>query len=65
MHFPWNGMETELDSESCPSPARVDGGVCVAVGAQATSILSAALGRMLILLGSGSVVDMVLGAAGR
>jgi predicted permease len=38
----------------------------VALGAQAKEILSAALGRMLILLGSGSVVGMVLGvAAGR
>ena len=35
----------------------------VALGAQAKQILSAALGRMLILLGSGSVVGIVLGAA--
>jgi predicted permease len=33
----------------------------VALGAQAKQILSAALGRMLILLGSGSVVGIVLG----
>jgi predicted permease len=35
----------------------------VALGAQAKQILSAALGRMLILLGSGSVVGMLLGVA--
>jgi len=35
----------------------------VALGAQAKKILSAALGRMLIVLGSGSVVGMVLGVA--
>jgi ABC-type antimicrobial peptide transport system permease subunit len=35
----------------------------IALGAQAKQILSAALGRMLILLGSGSVVGIVLGAA--
>jgi ABC-type antimicrobial peptide transport system permease subunit len=35
----------------------------VALGAQAKQILSAALGRMLILLGTGSVVGMVLGVA--
>jgi predicted permease len=35
----------------------------VALGAQAKQILSAALGRMLILLASGSVVGMVLGMA--
>jgi predicted permease len=35
----------------------------VALGAQAKQILSAALGRMLILLGSGSVVGLVLGVA--
>jgi ABC-type antimicrobial peptide transport system permease subunit len=35
----------------------------VALGAQAKQILSAALGRMLILLGSGAVVGVVLGAA--
>jgi predicted permease len=35
----------------------------VAVGAQAKQILSAALGRMLILLGSGSVVGILLGVA--
>jgi predicted permease len=35
----------------------------VALGAQAKQILSAALGRMLILLGSGSVVGIVLGLA--
>ena len=35
----------------------------VALGAQAKQILSAALGRMLILLASGSVVGMVLGVA--
>jgi macrolide transport system ATP-binding/permease protein len=35
----------------------------VALGAQAKQILSAALGRMLILLGSGCVVGLVLGAA--
>jgi predicted permease len=35
----------------------------VALGAQAKQILSAALGRMLILLASGSVVGIVLGAA--
>jgi predicted permease len=35
----------------------------VALGAQAKQILSAALGRMLIVLGSGSVVGIVLGAA--
>jgi hypothetical protein len=36
----------------------------VALGAQAKQILSAALGRMLILLGSGSAVGIVLGVAG-
>jgi predicted permease len=35
----------------------------VALGAQAKQILSAALGRMLILLGSGSAVGIVLGVA--
>jgi ABC-type antimicrobial peptide transport system permease subunit len=35
----------------------------VALGAQAKQILSSALGRMLILLGSGSVVGIVLGLA--
>jgi len=35
----------------------------VALGAQAKQILSAALGRMLILLASGSVVGIVLGVA--
>jgi predicted permease len=35
----------------------------VALGAQAKQILSAALGRMLILLGSGSVVGIALGVA--
>jgi ABC-type antimicrobial peptide transport system permease subunit len=35
----------------------------VALGAQAKQILSAALGRMLILLGSGCVVGLGLGAA--
>ena len=35
----------------------------VALGAQAKQILSAALGRMLILLASGSVVGLMLGAA--
>jgi ABC-type antimicrobial peptide transport system permease subunit len=35
----------------------------VALGAEARQILSAALGRMLILLGSGSVVGIVLGVA--
>ena len=35
----------------------------VALGAQAKQILSAALGRMLILLGSGSVIGIVLGMA--
>lgn len=35
----------------------------VALGAQAKQILSAALGRMLILLGSGSVIGIVLGLA--
>jgi predicted permease len=35
----------------------------VALGAQAKQILSAALGRMLILLGSGCVVGIVLGVA--
>lgn len=35
----------------------------VALGGQAKQILSAALGRMLILLGSGSVVGIVLGVA--
>jgi ABC-type antimicrobial peptide transport system permease subunit len=35
----------------------------VALGAQAKQILSVALGRMLILLASGSVVGLVLGAA--
>jgi ABC-type antimicrobial peptide transport system permease subunit len=37
--------------------------ICVALGAQAKQILSAALGRMLILLASGSVVGMLLGVA--
>ena len=36
----------------------------VALGAQSKQILSAALGRMLILLASGSVVGMLLGVAG-
>ncbi len=36
----------------------------VALGAQTKQILSAALGRMLILLGSGCAVGIVLGAAG-
>jgi predicted permease len=41
-------------------------GIRVALGAQAKQVLSAALGRMLILLASGSVVGMLLGvAAGR
>jgi predicted permease len=35
----------------------------VALGAQAKQILSAALGRMLILLGTGSVIGIVLGLA--
>ena len=35
----------------------------VALGAQAKQVLSAALGRMLILLASGSVVGMLLGVA--
>jgi len=35
----------------------------VALGAQSKQILSAALGRMLVLLASGSVVGMLLGAA--
>ena len=35
----------------------------VALGAQAKQILTAALGRMLILLGIGSTVGLVLGAA--
>jgi predicted permease len=35
----------------------------VALGAQAKEVLSAALGRMLILIASGSVVGMVLGVA--
>ncbi len=35
----------------------------VALGAQAKQILSAALGRMIILLAAGSVVGMVLGVA--
>jgi ABC-type antimicrobial peptide transport system permease subunit len=35
----------------------------VALGAQAKQILSAALGRMLILLGTGSVVGILLGMA--
>jgi len=35
----------------------------VALGAQAQQILSAALGRMLILLAGGSGVDLVLGVA--
>lgn len=35
----------------------------VALGAQAKQILSTALGRMLVLLGSGAVVGMVLGVA--
>jgi predicted permease len=35
----------------------------VALGAQAKQILSAALGRMLILLGSGSIAGIVLGVA--
>jgi predicted permease len=41
-------------------------GIRVALGAQAKQVLSAALGRMLILLATGSVVGMLLGvAAGR
>ena len=41
-------------------------GLRVALGARASQILSAALGRLLILLGTGSVVGVVLGvAAGR
>lgn len=36
----------------------------VVLGAQARQILSTALGRMLVLLGSGSVAGMVLGVAG-
>ncbi len=35
----------------------------VALGAQAKQVLSAALGRMLILLASGSIVGMLLGLA--
>jgi ABC-type antimicrobial peptide transport system permease subunit len=35
----------------------------VALGAQAKQVLTAALGRMMILLGSGAVVGIVLGAA--
>jgi ABC-type antimicrobial peptide transport system permease subunit len=35
----------------------------VALGAQAKQVLSAALGRMLILLASGSVVGLLLGVA--
>jgi ABC-type antimicrobial peptide transport system permease subunit len=35
----------------------------IALGAQAKQILSAAIGRMLILLASGSVVGIALGAA--
>jgi ABC-type antimicrobial peptide transport system permease subunit len=35
----------------------------VALGAQAKQVLSAALGRMLILLASGSIVGMLLGVA--
>jgi ABC-type antimicrobial peptide transport system permease subunit len=35
----------------------------VALGAQARQILSTALGRMLILLGTGSVIGIVLGVA--
>ena len=35
----------------------------VALGAQARQVLAAALGRMLILLASGSVVGMILGIA--
>ena len=35
----------------------------VALGAQAKQVLSAALGRMLVLLASGSVVGMLLGVA--
>jgi putative ABC transport system permease protein len=35
----------------------------VALGAQAKQILSVALGRMLILLGSGAAVGIVLGVA--
>jgi len=38
-------------------------GIRVALGAAAKQILSAALGRMLILLAAGSVVGMLLGAA--
>jgi len=38
-------------------------GIRVALGAQAKQVLSAALGRMLILLGTGSVVGIVLGVA--
>jgi ABC-type antimicrobial peptide transport system permease subunit len=36
----------------------------VALGAQAKQILAAALGRMMIVLGSGSLVGVVLGVAG-
>jgi ABC-type antimicrobial peptide transport system permease subunit len=35
----------------------------VALGAQARQVLSAALGRMLILLASGSLIGMLLGVA--
>jgi len=35
----------------------------VALGAQAKQVLSAALGRMLVLLASGSVVGLLLGVA--
>ncbi len=38
-------------------------GLRVALGAQANQILSAALGRLVILLGTGSVVGVVLGVA--
>jgi predicted permease len=38
-------------------------GIRIALGAQARQILSTALGRMLILLGSGAVVGIVLGMA--
>lgn len=38
-------------------------GIRIALGAQAKQILSTALGRMIILLGIGSVVGIVLGAA--
>jgi ABC-type antimicrobial peptide transport system permease subunit len=38
-------------------------GIRVALGAQAQQILSAALGRMLVLLASGSLVGIVLGVA--